>query len=243
MASIAPHCEATPNGHILSTDGAVRVDGAACRPGPSPSSKATRLDGLRAESPSALQALLTAVGEPPYDIALPNDDPLVAIAHAAGFVPYAHTVVVARRIDGFRKDPPPRGTKIEPYKNAWAEDFTAAEAAAMADFSFFREVGSPTGFETAEGWGAFFVARQEERIVGFVQAEMPSGWINWIGVVPDQRRAGIGRALVGQIAAAVRDAVGSHIVAEVDDVAENVIFWEKQGFKQRTRTVSLIRRG
>ena len=150
---------------------------------------------------------------------------------------------MARRIDGFRKEPAPAGTKIEPYKNDWAEQFTAAEVEAMADFSFFREVGSPTGFESAAGWGAFYVARQDERIVGFVQAEMPSGWINWIGVVPAQRRIGIGRALVGQIAVAVRDAVGSHIVAEVDDAPENVVFWEKQGFKQRTRTVSLIRRG
>jgi ribosomal protein S18 acetylase RimI-like enzyme len=228
--------------HTLSTDGAVRVDGAACRPGPSPSSKATRLDGLRAESPGALEALLVAVGEPPYDIALPNDDPLVGLVQSTGFAPYARTVVVARRIDGFRKEPAPPGVKLEPYKNDWAEQFSAAEAAAMADFSFFREVGSPTGFETAEGWGTFYVARQGEEIVGFVQAEMPSGWINWIGVVPDQRRRGIGRALVGQVAIAVRDAVGSHIVAEVDDVPENLIFWEKQGFKQRTRTISLIRR-
>ncbi len=226
----------------MSSDGAVRVDGAACRPGPSPSAKATRLDGLRAEGPGALEALLAAVGAPPYDLAVPPEDPLVGIARATGFEEYARTVVMARRIDGYRKEPAPRGTKIEPYKNEWAEDFTAAEAEAMADFSFFREVGSPTGFETAAGWGAFYVARQDERIVGFVQAEMPSGWINWIGVVPDQRRAGIGRALVGQIAVVVRDEVGSHIVAEVDNLPENLIFWEKQGFKQRSHTVSLIRR-
>ena len=186
--------------------------------------------------------MLTAVGDPPYDLALPHDDPLVGIARSAGFEEYARTVVMARRIDGFRKDFPPPGTKIEPYKNEWSEAFTEAEAAAMADFSFFREVGSPTGFETAAGWGAFFAARQEERIVGFVQAEMPSGWINWIGVVPDQRRSGIGRALVGQIAVTVRDEVGSHIVAEIDDLPDNLIFWEKQGFKRRTSTVSLIRR-
>lgn len=175
-------------------------------------------------------------------MALPPEDPLVGIARAAGFEEYARTVVMARRIDGYRKEPPPSGTTIEPYKNDWAEEFTAAESAAMADFSFFREVGSPTGFETAAGWGAFFVARQGERIVGFVQAEMPSGWINWIGVVPDQRRIGIGRALVGQIAVVVRDEVGSHIVCEVDNVPENLVFWEKQGFKQRSHTVSLIHR-
>lgn len=226
----------------MSTDGAVRVDGAACRPGPSPSAKATRLDGLRAENPGALEALLALVGDPPYDLAVPPEDALVGIARAVGFEEYARTVVMARRIDGYRKVPAPRGTTIELYKNEWAEDFTAAEAEAMADFSFFREVGSPTGFETAAGWGSFYVARQGDRIVGFVQAEMPSGWINWIGVVPDQRRVGIGRALVGQIAVVVRDEVGSHIVAEVDNIPDNLIFWEKQGFKQRSHTVSLIRR-
>lgn len=226
----------------MSTDGAVRVDGAACRPGPSPSAKATRLDGLRAENPGALEALLAVVGDPPYDLAVPPEDALVGIARAVGFEEYARTVVMARRIDGYRKVPAPRGTTIEPYKNEWAEDFTAAEAEAMADFSFFREVGSPTGFETAAGWGSFYVARQGDRIVGFVQAEMPSGWINWIGVVPDQRRVGVGRALVGQIAVVVRDEVGSHIVAEVDNIPDNLIFWEKQGFKQRSHTVSLIRR-
>ncbi len=222
--------------------GPVSVPGASCRPGPSPSAKATRLDGLRADSPVALEALLAAIGDGPFDFACPPDDPLVGVLRVAGFEPYARTVVVARRIDGYRKEPAPRGTTIEPYRNDWAESFTAAEAEAMADFSFFREVGSPTGFEGAEGWGTFYAARQGDRIVGFVQAEMPTGWINWIGVVPDQRRRGIGRALVGMVAVGVRDAVGSHMVAEIDDAPENLVFWEKQGFRQRTRNVSLIRR-
>jgi hypothetical protein len=41
---------------------------------------------------------------------------------------------------------------------------------------------------------------------------------------------------------AVRDALGSHLVAEVDDTPDALAFWEKQGFRQRTRQVSLIRR-
>jgi len=226
----------------VSSAGPVTVPGASCRPGPSPSAKATRLDGLRADGPAAVEALLSAVGDGSFDFACAPDDPLVGILSAAGFAPYANTVVVARRLDGFRKEPPPLGTTIEPYKNDWAESFAAAEAAAMADFSFFREVGTPTGFETAEGWGAFFAARQGDTVVGFAQADLPSGWINWIGVVPDERRKGIARALVGAIAVAVRDAVGSHLVAEVDDTPDAVAFWEKQGFRHRTRQVSLIRR-
>jgi GNAT superfamily N-acetyltransferase len=226
----------------VSSDGVIKVAGASCHPGPSPSAKATRLGGLNAQSPAAVEALLAELGSGAFDFACAPDDPLVGILQAAGFAPYANTVVVARRLDGFRKDPPPPGTTVEPYKNAWADSFTAAEAEAMADFSFFREVGPPTGFEGAEGWGAFYVARQGDRIVGFAQAELPSGWINWIGVVPGERRKGIARALLGQIAVAVRDAVGSHLVAEVDDTPDALAFWEKQGFRQRTRQVSLIRR-
>ena len=226
----------------MSSTAPVTVPGASCRPGPSPSAKATRLDGLRADSPGAVEALLGAVGDAPYDFACAPDDPLVGILSAAGFAPYAKTVVVARRLDVFRREPPPPGTTVEPYKNDWAESFAAAQDAAMADFSLFREVGAPTGFETAEGYGAFVAARQGDTIVGFAQADLPSGWINWIGVVPDQRRAGIGRALVGAVAMAVRDALGSHLVAEVDDTPDALAFWDKQGFRQRTRQVSLIRR-
>ena len=157
----------------MSSTHPVTVPGASCRPGPSPSAKATRLDGLRAESPAAVEALLAAVGDAPYDFACAPDDPLVGILAAAGFEAYAKTVVVARRLDVFRREPPPPGTTIEPYKNDWAESFAAAQDAAMADFSFFREVGAPTGFETAEGWGAFFAARQGDTIVGFAQADLP----------------------------------------------------------------------
>lgn len=226
----------------MSSTGQVTVPGASCRPAPSPTAKATRLDGLKAETPAAVEALLAAVGDAPYDFACPPDDPLAGVLGAAGFEPYARTVVVARRLDVFRKEPAPPGITISPYKNEWAESFAAAQDAAMADFSLFREVGAPTGFETAEGYGAFFAARQGDTVVGFAQAELPSGWINWIGVVPGERRKGIGRALVGEVAMAVRDALGSHLVAEVDDTADALAFWDKQGFTQRTRQVSLIRR-
>ena len=115
----------------MGSTGQVKVPGASCRPGPSPSSKATRLDGLSAESPAALEALIAAVGTGPVDFACPPDDPLVPILGAAGFTPYATTVVMARRIDGYRKQPAPSGVKIEPYRNDWAEAFTTAEASAM----------------------------------------------------------------------------------------------------------------
>ncbi len=224
------------------SEGEIEVPGASCVAGPSPSAKATRIDKLRAESPAALAALLAKVGDGPLDIALPNESELIPMVREAGFEPYANTMIVARRIDGFRKDPAPVGVQIEPYSNDWAESFTKAEAEAMADFSLFKEVGSPTGFEQAAGWGTFLAARRDGEIVGFVQAEMPTGWINWIGVVPSERRQGLGRAMVGEIALAVRDAVGSHLCAEIDDSPESEAFWKTLGFTGKSKTVSLIRR-
>lgn len=224
------------------SEGEIEVPGASCVAGPSPSAKATRIDKLRAESPAALAALLAKVGDGPLDIALPNESELIPMVREADFEPYANTMIVARRIDGFRKDPAPVGVQIEPYSNDWAESFTKAEAEAMADFSLFKEVGSPTGFEQAAGWGTFLAARRDGEIVGFVQAEMPTGWINWIGVVPSERRQGLGRAMVGEIALAVRDAVGSHLCAEIDDSPESEAFWKTLGFTGKSKTVSLIRR-
>lgn len=224
------------------SEGEIEVPGASCVAGPSPSAKATRIDKLRAESPAALAALLAKVGDGPLDIALPNESELIPMVREAGFEPYANTMIVARRIDGFRKDPAPVGVQIEPYSNDWAESFTKAEAEAMADFSLFKEVGSPTGFEQAAGWGTFLAARRDGEVVGFVQAEMPTGWINWIGVVPSERRQGLGRAMVGEIALAVRDAVGSHLCAEIDDSPESEAFWKTLGFTGKSKTVSLIRR-
>lgn len=224
------------------TPGEIEVSGAACQPSPSPSAKATRLNKLRAESPAALAELLAKLGDGPLDVAVAPDDRLVPLLKEAGFTTYAETVVVARRIDGFRKDPAPAGIHIEPYRNGWAESFTRAESQAMEGFSFFTEVGSPTGFEQAEGWGTFLAARRGNEIVGFVQAEMPTGWINWIGVIPSERKQGLGRALVGEIAIAVRDAVGSHLCAEIDDTPEAGAFWKTLGFTERSRLVSLIRR-
>lgn len=226
----------------MSTSTGVSVPGASCRPGPSPSAKATRLDQLRADGPAALRALVEKVGETPLDAVCAPDDVLLGVLQGAGFVPYARTVVVARRLDGMRKAPVPDRVTIDPYRNEWAEAFTRAEAVAMADFSFFKEVGSPTGFEGAEGWGAFVVARRGEEIVGFGQAELPSGWINWMGVVPDERRQGIGRAILGELAVAVRDALGSHVVCEVDEDTDTLGFWTSQGFAKRTHQVSLILR-
>ncbi len=76
-------------------------------------------------------------------------------------------------------------------------------------------MGQPTGYEGAEGFDAFSVARNERDMLGFAQAMLPEGWINWIGVVPRPRRQGIGRLLVADLARQVREARGTHLAALV----------------------------
>jgi len=221
----------------------VAVEGASCRPVPSSGARATRLDGLRAEGPAALAALLAELAEPPpWDAAVAPDDPLASWLAGVGFEPYARTVVLAARADGVRAAPLPRGVSVAQYRNEWAPAFQAAEAAAMAEVAFFRETGQPSGFEQAEGYGAFAVARRGEEIVGFAQADLPDGWVNWIGVTPEERRTGIGRALAGEVADAVRRARGTHVVAEVEEGTSGLAFWTALGLRRRGESMYLIRR-
>jgi len=221
----------------------VAVEGASCRPVPSSGARATRLDGLRADGPAALAALLAEVTEPPpWDAAVAPDDPLAGWLAAAGFEPYARTVVLAAPADAVNHAPTPRGVTLAPYRNEWAPAFQAVESAAMAEVAFFRESGQPTGFEEAEGYGTFPVALRGDRLVGFAQADLPDGWVNWIGVAPEERRVGIARALAGEVADAVRRARGTHLVAEVEQGSPGFAFWSALGLRRRGESLYLIRR-
>lgn len=219
------------------------VAGASCRVGPSPTARALRLDALRADGPRALAALLAGLPEsPPWDAALASDDPAAGLLRGAGFEVYAETVTMARRLAGMREAPHVIGTEIAPYRNEWADAFLAAEAAAMADDPFYREMGGETGFATAAGTGAFVVARRGEAIVGFAQGAVPEGWVNWLGVIPDERRKGVGRALLGEIARAVAAGRGTHLVVEAPAAGPASAFLRAQGMNERGRTLHLIRR-
>lgn len=170
------------------------------------------------------------------------DDPVGGWLGALGFEPYAEMVRLARPAEGVRAAPPVAGVEVSSYRNDWAEAFTAAEAAAMEGLASFREMGSPTGYEGAAGMDHFTVARRGDEVVGFCQAALPTGWINWLGVVPDERRRGLGTALLAEAARDVRAARGTHLAAEVEAGTGGQAFLAAAGFRERGRRVLLIRR-
>ena len=182
------------------TSSSVDIAGASCTPGPSPTARALRLEGLRAEGPDALHALLERVGDPPWDVEVTDGDPIAGMLAAEGFEPYARMAVMARTIEGMKRPDHVPDVTVEPYRNEWSSAFANAEAMAMEGLAAFAEMGQPTGYEEAEGFDAFVVARDQRDMLGFAQAMVPEGWINWMGVVPDARRRGIGRLLVAELA-------------------------------------------
>ena len=124
---------------------------------------------------------------------------------------------MARPLEGLPRAPFVLGVAVEPYRNEWADEFTAVEAAAMEGLAAFAEMGQPTGYEGAEGFDAMVAAREQDAgLRGFAQAMLPEGWINWLGVHPDARRRGIGRLLVAELARRVAEARGTHLAALVE---------------------------
>jgi ribosomal protein S18 acetylase RimI-like enzyme len=221
----------------------VAVAGASCQPGPSPTARALRLEGLRADGIESLRALLAQLADPPWDAEVADDDPVAPLLGAEGFEPYARMAVMARPIEGLKRAPFVTGVSTEPYRNDYAEAFTAAEAMAMEGLSAFREMGQPTGYEQAEGFDAFVIARDGRDLLGFAQAMVPEGWINWMGVVPQARRRGIGHMLVRALADQVKEARGTHLAALVEVDTPGQAFLAALGFRERgSRRTLLIRR-
>ena len=219
------------------------MSGASCQPGPSPTARALRLDGLRADGPAQLRALLAELPDPPWDAEVVEGDPLGSALVAEGFEPYARVAVMARPIEGLPRPPFVSGVEVVPYRNDWAGEFSAAEAAAMEGLAAYREMGQPTGYEGAEGFDAFVAARGEGGLVGFAQAMVPEGWINWMGVSPDARRQGIGRVLVAEVAKQVAGARGTHLAATVEVDTIGHAFLGALGFRERgARRTLVIRR-
>lgn len=163
---------------------------------------------------------------------------------AEGFEPYARVAVMARPIEGMPRAPFVPGVAVEPYRNAWAGEFTAVEAAAMEGLAAFSEMGQPTGYEGAEGFDAMVAAREEGAgLRGFAQAMVPEGWINWLGVHPEARRRGIGRLLVAELARQVGEVRGTHLAAMVETDGGGQAFLAALGFKERgARRALMIRR-
>ncbi|MEW6582240.1 MAG: GNAT family N-acetyltransferase [Actinomycetota bacterium] len=218
------------------------MPGASCETGPSPTARATRLDRVRADGPGPLADLLAALAvPPPWDAQVAPGEPLAAWLRQAGFAPYAETVLTARRLEGMRSAPPVPGVAVAPHRQEWADAFREAEAEAMADDPFYLALGGETGFADAAGHGAFVVARRGDRVVGFAQAAVPEGWINWVGVVPGERRRGVGRALLTEVARAVAAARGTHLTCETVPGGPGHAFLAAQGFRDRGRQEYLLR--
>lgn len=155
-------------------------------------------------------------------------------------MPYARMAVMARAIEGLPRPPHVSGVRVEAYRNDWAEAFTAAERMAMDGLSVFAEMGQPTGYEEAEGFDAFCVARDDRDMLGFAQAMLPEGWINWLGVVPEKRRMGVGRLLIADLARQVGEARGTHLAALVEVGTAGQDFLRALGFRQRGELRTLM---
>lgn len=225
------------------TSSSVAAPGATCQVGPSPTARAIRLENVRARDRAALDALLGAMPEaPPWDASVDPSDPVAPLLREAGFEDYARTFAVSRAIDGLPSGEDTPGIRLLTYTNAMAPRYSVAEAAAMADLATFGEMGSPTGYERGEGYGEFTVALRGERIVGFCFAQLPEGIVWWLGVVPPERRVGIGRMLVDSLSRAVRASGGTHLLAEPEDTPDARGFAQALGFRDRGPRELLIRR-
>lgn len=180
------------------------------------------------------------MGDPPWDAEVVDGDPLAGMLAAEGFEPYARVAVMARSAEGLPRPPYVPGVSVEPYRNDWSEAFTAAEAMAMEGLAAFREMGQPTGYEQAEGFDAFSIARDERDLLGFAQAMVPEGWINWMGVVPAARRKGLGHMLLADLARQVREARGTHLASLVEVDTPGQAFLAALGFRERGERRTLV---
>lgn len=198
---------------------------------------------MRARDRTALDALIVAVPHPPpWDVSVEPSDPVAPLLLAAGFEAYARTFAISRSIEGLPPAEATPGVRLLTYTNAMADRYCVAEAQAMEGLATFGEMGSPTGYERGEGYGDFTVALRGDSLVGFSFAQVPEGIIWWLGVVPSERRAGIGRMLVESLARAVRASGGTHLLAEPEDTADARGFAQALGFRDRGSRELLIRR-
>lgn len=216
------------------TFSSVSADGAQCQIAPSPTARAVRLENVRARDAAAFQALMQAVpADPPFDLALEPGDPVGAFAREAGFTPYATTVRFARAIDGFPGGEPADGVRLLTYDNAMADRYDEAEFDALHGTAIFAAMGRPTGYSQGAGFGDFTVAMRGDRLIGFCFTQVPEGIIWWLGVVPDERRKGVARMLLGSAARATRTAGGTHLLMEAEDTPEARAFFGALGFRER----------
>jgi GNAT superfamily N-acetyltransferase len=212
---------------------------------PSATVRGSRILDWRWRDAAAARALLAHIAGaagPTVDVILPLGDPRAKKLQALGFTPYMHTVVTRLEFDAPWPLPPlPPGLEMVPYRRAWAAAFSAAEARAMAEEPDFQELGSPTGYEVMED-GIFRVVRRpaDGAILAFSRVELrgDSGWISWMGVVPEARRQGLARALLATAMARLVEMGRNVLEAECTVQTDSHRFWSHVGFRDGPQRVS-----
>lgn len=198
---------------------------------------------MQARDAAAFAALIEAMPVvPPYDIALPPGDPLGAIVREAGFEQYATTVQVSRAIERFPEGEPAEGVRLLTYDNAMADRYDDMEFDALQGMAIYKAMGRPTGYNQGAGYGDFTVAARGDDLIGFCFTQVPEGIIWWLGVVPQERRRGVGRMLVASAARATRVAGGTHLLMEAEDTPDAREFFSALGFRIRGTRELFIRR-
>jgi GNAT superfamily N-acetyltransferase len=198
---------------------------------------------VRASDAAQVAALLDALPvELPWDVALEPGDPLGALLGDAGFTQYATTVMASRAIDGLRESEGSEGVRLLTYTNEMAQRYEDAEWEALDGLATFKAMGRPTGYAQGAGYGDFTVALRGDRIIGFCFTQVPEGIVWWMGVVPDERRKGVGRMLIASAARAVRTAGGTHLIAEPEATDEARGFLRGLGFRDRGQRELLIKK-
>ena len=198
---------------------------------------------MRASDAAQVAALLDALPvELPWDVALEPGDPLGALLGDAGFTQYATTVMASRAIDGLRESEGSEGVRLLTYTNEMAQRYEDAEWEALDGLATFKAMGRPTGYAQGAGYGDFTVALRGDRIIGFCFTQVPEGIVWWMGVVPDERRKGVGRMLIASAARAVRTAGGTHLIAEPEATDEARGFLRGLGFRDRGQRELLIKK-
>ena len=211
--------------------------------GPSPTARAARLENVRARDAAQVEALLNALPvEMPWDVALEPGDPLGALLGDAGFAQYATTVRASRAIDGLRESEGSEGVRLLTYTNEMAQRYEDAEWEALDGLATFKAMGRPTGYAQGAGYGDFTVALRGDRIIGFCFTQVPEGIIWWMGVVPDERRKGVGTMLIASAARAVRTAGGTHLIAEPEATDDARAFLRGLAFREHGTRELLIKR-
>jgi mycothiol synthase len=152
-------------------------------------------------------------------------EPAKRLLHQAGYAPVRTTLVMSRELQTMPPSERVPGIRIRTYRTG-ADDLAVFQTgeAAFADMW-----GRPTG--TLESWtaathapgfdpGLWFLAEdvRTTQVLGLCLAQMAGGggWIRSLGVRPEARRRGVGRALLLTAFAALRERGARRVELSVD---------------------------